>query len=76
MSIQFYCELTDPHTEALLLFLEDLLGDNEVHKLEVLSCARQWLEMEYKKPSAFNRGDAHEKFSLRVEADQTALVSS
>ena len=41
------CELTDPHTEALLLFLDDLLGDNEAHKVQVLSCARQWfLELE------------------------------
>jgi len=43
--IRFSCEVTDPHTEALLRFLDDLLGDNETHKLEVLSCARQWLEV-------------------------------
>jgi len=77
MSIRFSCELTDPHTEALLLFLDDLLGDNEAHKLQVLSCARQWLELEDKvPPTAFTRGDVHEKPSLRVVADQDVLVSS
>jgi hypothetical protein len=34
MSISFSCELTAPHTEALLVFLDDLLGDNEAYKLK------------------------------------------
>lgn len=77
MSIHFSCELTDPHTEALLTFLDELLGDNEAHKIQVLSCARQWLELEEKVPPAafLSRADAHEKSLLRVEADRNALVS-
>jgi hypothetical protein len=68
MSIRFTCELADPHTESLLLFLEELLGDNEEHKLQVLSCAQQWLEMRV--PSIFNRGDAHVKSSLLLVGDR------
>jgi len=67
MAIRFSCEVTDPHTEALLLFLDDLLGDNEEHKLAVLSCAQQWLRLDT--PTVFNRGDARESLSLRVVAD-------
>ena len=74
MPIRFSVELTDPHTEALLIFLEDQLGDNEAHKLSVLSCARQWLELHA--PTAFNRGDAHEKSSLVVETDESVLDAS
>ena len=69
MSIRFSVELNDPHTEALLRYLEDVLGDNYVHKLEVLSCARQWLELEDKTPTAFNRGDARIKSSLLLIVD-------
>jgi hypothetical protein len=76
VSIRFSCELTDPHTENLLRYLEDTLGDNYVHKLEVLNCARQWLELEDKVPPAFTRGEAHTKSSLVVEADQDVPVVS
>ncbi len=67
MAISFSCKVNDPHTESLLLFLEDLLGDNEEHKLEVLSCAKQWLQLDT--PAVFNRGDARRSLSLRVVAD-------
>jgi len=74
MSIKFSCELTDPHTESLLRFLEDILGDNDAHKLEVLSCARQWLEMDA--PMAFTRGNAHMKSSLLLVDDEIAPHAS
>jgi len=67
MSIRFSVELDDPHTENLLRYLETALGDNEVHKLEVLDCARQWLELHA--PIAFNRGESHVKSSLLLVAD-------
>lgn len=66
MPIRFTCEVTDPHTENLLRYLEETLGDNEVHKLEVLSCARQWLEMEYKTPTVFTRDGGRESLSLQL----------
>jgi hypothetical protein len=74
MSIRFSVELDDPHTENLLRYLEDALGDNYVHKLEVLECARQWLELHA--PTAFNRGESHEKLSLLLVADEKALDAS
>lgn len=72
MSICFTVEVDDPHTENLLRYLEDALGDNQAHKLEVLNSARQWLELEDKTPTVFNRGDAREKVSLLLVADQYA----
>jgi hypothetical protein len=66
MSIRFSVELTDPHTENLLRYLEDALGDNYAHKLEVLDCARQWLEMEDRIPPAFTRDEDHRSLSLLV----------
>jgi hypothetical protein len=70
MAIRFTCEVSDPHTEALLRFLDDLLGNNEAHKLEVLSCARQWLEMDT--PTVFSRDDRHESQSLQLVDGETA----
>ena len=69
MSIRFSMEVADPHTENLLRYLDDALGDNAAHKLEVLSCARQWLEL--KTPTVFNRGDSRAKSSLLVVSDET-----
>jgi hypothetical protein len=74
MPIRFTCEVTDPHTEALLRFLEDLMGDNEAHKMEVLSCAMQWLRMGT--PTVFNRDDAHESQSLRLVDDEIDPIAS
>jgi hypothetical protein len=70
MSIRFSLELTDPHTENLLRYLDDALGDNYAHKLEVLSSARQWLELEDRIPTVFTRGEAHTSLSLRVVDDE------
>jgi hypothetical protein len=68
MTIRFSVELDDPHTENLLRYLDDALGDNYVHKLEVLSCARQWLELDA--PTVFTRDPAHTKLSLLCVADE------
>lgn len=70
MSICFSVEFDAPGTETLLRYLEDRFGDNNVHKLEVLCCARQWLELDA--PTAFTRGDAHTKSSLLLVADEKA----
>ncbi|MGA3373526.1 MAG: hypothetical protein ABSC48_17395 [Terracidiphilus sp.] len=75
MSIRFSIEVSDPHTENLLRYLEDALGDNYVHKLEVLSCAQQWLELEDKTPTVFNRGDSQKSLSLLLVPDHEGLGS-
>lgn len=74
MSIHLSMEVRDPETENLLRYLEAEFGDNWAHKLEVLSCAKQWLELDF--PTAFTRDDAHRKFSLLVSDDEKDLVSS
>lgn len=43
----------DEETEALLIYLEQRFGNNHIDKLELLSTARQWLELEDKIPTAF-----------------------
>jgi hypothetical protein len=50
-------------TRTLLIYLEDRLGHNSMDKLDLLSCARQWLELEDKIPTAFTPYRAHEKQS-------------
>jgi hypothetical protein len=72
MTIRLSVELDDPRTENLLRYLGDALGDNYAHKLEVLSCAREWLELEDKIPTPFTRGDAHLSSSLLLVADEKA----
>jgi hypothetical protein len=57
-------QVDDPETEALLTYLEDRLGHNLMDKLDLLSCARQWLELEDKIPTAFTPYVAHEKQSF------------
>jgi hypothetical protein len=46
-------QVDDPETERLLTYLEDRLGNNVMDKLDLLSTARQWLELEDKIPTAF-----------------------
>jgi len=67
MSIRFSVELNDPPVENLLRYLKDQFGDNEVHKLEVLSCARQWLQLEA--PTVFTRGEDHTLPSVLLAID-------
>jgi hypothetical protein len=64
-------QVEDPETEALLTYLEDRLGHNSMDKLDLLSCAREWLELEDKIPTAFTPYRAHEKQSaLSVSSDR------
>lgn len=79
MSIRFSCEVTDPHTENLLRYLESVFGDNEAHKLSVLDCARRWLELEDKTPPIFTRDGGHTLFSalsLVEDCEDVQAVSS
>ena len=39
-------QVEDEETERLLTYLEDRLGKNRMDQLDLLSCARQWLELE------------------------------
>jgi hypothetical protein len=64
MSIRFSVEVDDYHTENLLRYLESVFGDNEAHKLSVLDCARQWLELEDKTPPIFTREGGHTLLSV------------
>jgi hypothetical protein len=61
-------QVEDEETERLLTYLEDRLGNNLMDKLDLLSCARQWLELEDKIPTAFTPYVAHGKQSALSEA--------
>jgi hypothetical protein len=67
MSIRFTCQLTDPDTEALLIFLEKLTANNESRMLEVLDCAKEWLKLDAPTPS--HRGESHMSTSLLLVDD-------
>jgi hypothetical protein len=69
MSIRFSVEVEDHFVEELLRYLDHVFGDNEAHKLSVLSCARQWLELEDKTPPIFTRDGGHVKRSALSVAE-------
>ncbi len=78
MSIRFSCEITDPHVEALLLFLGARLDDDKNQMIDVLDCAKAWLKLE--SPIPFDRSAyEHVKSSLVLvheEDDKTSLAPS
>lgn len=71
MAIRFTCEVSDPHTEAVLQFLGARLEDDTRKMLTVLNCAKKWLELEA--PIPFDRSvESHVSTSLvlvTVEGD-------
>jgi hypothetical protein len=64
-------QVEDHETEALLTYLEGRFGQNSMDKLDLLTCARQWLELEDKNPTAFTPYRAHEKQSALSGASGT-----
>jgi len=46
MAIRFTCEVTDPHTEAVLQLLGERLDNDTSKMLKVVCRAKQWLELE------------------------------
>jgi hypothetical protein len=46
MPIRFTCEVTDPHTEAVIGFLGERLNGDTKQMLQVIECVKKWLEME------------------------------
>lgn len=75
MPIRFTCEVTDPHTEALLRFLGARLGDDTSKALAIVNCAKEWLEMQA--PNRFDRScDEHMSASLVLVTVEDGKTSS
>jgi hypothetical protein len=45
MTIRFQAQIDDPHTESLLLWLEERYGMNWVLKIQALHTAERWLTL-------------------------------
>jgi hypothetical protein len=72
-------QVEDEETERLLTYLEDRLGKNRMDQLDLLSCARQWLELEDKIPTAFSPYVPREKqsaLSVAGDCEDVPAVSS
>ena len=72
MTIRFQAQIDDPHTEALLLWLEERYGTNWVLKIQVLHAAESWLAL--RAPGGFT-GEEKSQVHLCVEQLETSLVS-
>lgn len=73
MAIRFSCEVTDPDTQALLNFLEQLTGNDADRMLTVLDCAKDWLRMEA--PIQSHRGDGRVKSSLELVDEEDGRIA-
>jgi hypothetical protein len=71
MPIRFTCEVTDPHTEDLLRYLEHKYGADTILKRMVLDQANKWLEIE--SPGGIFRGDPDTKQLLLVDVQSEVL---
>jgi len=74
MAIRFTCEVSDPHTQAVIQLLGERLGNDPEQMLKVILCAKKWLELECPTPFAHSECGHMSSSLVTVDDDDVAAA--